>query len=70
MSGDLTVKVLKNGMHSGAASGIVPSSFRIIRQLIERIEDSYTGKVLIQEMYQDITDLDYAKAESVAKVFS
>ena len=68
VSGDLTVKVLKNGMHSGAASGIVPSSFRIIRQLIERIEDSYTGKVLIQEMYQDITDLDYAKAESVAKV--
>jgi len=27
----VTVKVLKEGVHSGDASGIVPSSFRIFR---------------------------------------
>lgn len=40
-----TVKVLKEGVHSGDASGIVPSSFRIIRMLLDRIEDSKTGYV-------------------------
>jgi len=37
---------LKEGVHSGHASGIVPSSFRILRSLIDRIEDSKTGKML------------------------
>lgn len=35
----LQAEVLKEGVHSGDASGIVPSSFRIIRQLLSRIED-------------------------------
>ena len=43
---DLTVEVLDAGAHSGQASGVVPSSFRIIRQLLDRIEDSATGRVL------------------------
>src|SRR3989475_4940410 len=38
ISGTLTVEVLSEGVHSGAASGIVPSSFRILRQLLDRIE--------------------------------
>jgi acetylornithine deacetylase/succinyl-diaminopimelate desuccinylase-like protein len=37
MSGTLTVKVLKEGMHSGAASGVVPSSFNIMRILLDRL---------------------------------
>lgn len=40
-----TVSVLKEGVHSGDASGVVPSSFRIIRMLLDRIEDSKTGTV-------------------------
>jgi acetylornithine deacetylase/succinyl-diaminopimelate desuccinylase-like protein len=43
--GDLTVQVLTEGVHSGDASGIVPDSFRIIRLLLERLEDGTTGKI-------------------------
>ena len=44
--GTLSVEVLREGVHSGAASGIVPSSFRVLRQLLDRIEDSRTGEML------------------------
>jgi acetylornithine deacetylase/succinyl-diaminopimelate desuccinylase-like protein len=47
----LTVEVLRQGMHSGAASGIVPSSFRILRQLLDRVEDSATGEILVPELH-------------------
>ena len=40
-----TVRVLKEGVHSGDASGVVPSSFRIARLLLDRIEDPKTGEV-------------------------
>ena len=46
VNGVLTVEVLTEGVHSGAASGIVPSSFRIARQLLSRIEDEQTGAVV------------------------
>lgn len=42
----LSVKVLKEGVHSGDSSGIVPSSFRILRQLLDRIEDPKTGEMV------------------------
>ena len=45
VTGDLKVEVLREGVHSGDASGIVPSSFRILRQLLSRIEDPETGRV-------------------------
>ncbi|MFN9212731.1 MAG: M20/M25/M40 family metallo-hydrolase [Betaproteobacteria bacterium] len=44
--GALTVEVLEEGVHSGAASGLVPSSMRIARQLLNRIDDPATGRVL------------------------
>ena len=44
--GNFTVKVLSEGVHSGDASGIVPSSFRLLRQLLSRLEDETTGKIL------------------------
>jgi acetylornithine deacetylase/succinyl-diaminopimelate desuccinylase-like protein len=43
--GLLSVDVLREGVHSGNASGIVPSSFRIIRMLLDRVDDSRTGKL-------------------------
>jgi acetylornithine deacetylase/succinyl-diaminopimelate desuccinylase-like protein len=43
VGGVLSVQVLDEGVHSGDASGVVPSSFRILRQLLDRIEDSTTG---------------------------
>jgi acetylornithine deacetylase/succinyl-diaminopimelate desuccinylase-like protein len=45
-SGLLTVEVLSEGVHSGSASGVVPSSFRILRMLLDRFEDARTGEVL------------------------
>merc|ERR1719235_1832135 len=43
--GTLRVEILKEGVHSGLASGIVPCSFRILRNLLDRVEDSTTGLV-------------------------
>ena len=53
-SADVTVRVLPGGMHSGQASGVVPSSFRVLRMLLDRLEDSATGRVLLPEMHVDI----------------
>ena len=44
VGGTLTVEVLTEGVHSGDASGVVPSSFRIARQLLDRIDDPRTGR--------------------------
>ena len=52
--GRLTVEVLTEGVHSGDASGIVPSSFRIARKLLDRIEDAATGHVLPSEFHAPI----------------
>lgn len=52
--GTLTVRVLTEGMHSGAASGIVPSSFRILRALLSRVEDEETGRMALPELFVEI----------------
>lgn len=52
--GVLTVEILTEGVHSGKASGIVPSSFRIMRQLLSRLEDEKTGKMLVNELQVEI----------------
>lgn len=46
LGGTIEVRTLKVGVHSGEASGIVPGSFMILRQLLDRIEDSRTGEIL------------------------
>lgn len=51
---NVTVRVLEEGVHSGAASGMVPSSFRLMRQLLDRIEDAVTGQILLPELHVDI----------------
>lgn len=52
--GVLRVDVLSEGVHSGDASGVVPSSFRILRQLIARIEDAATGAVKLEALHAEI----------------
>ena len=54
VGGTLTVKVLNQGVHSGDATGVVPSSFRIARQLLDRLEDSKTGKILPAAFHAEI----------------
>jgi len=53
-AGTLSVDVLTEGVHSGDASGIVPSSFRIARALLDRLEDARTGVVLPREFHAEI----------------
>ena len=66
--GNLTVEVLTEGVHSGDASGIVPSSFRILRQLLDRIEDAKTGKILPEWLYVEIPETRLAEAKETARV--
>jgi acetylornithine deacetylase/succinyl-diaminopimelate desuccinylase-like protein len=56
VGGTLTVEILSEGVHSGHASGIVPSSFRIARQLLNRLDDAATGVVLLPELHTDIPE--------------
>jgi acetylornithine deacetylase/succinyl-diaminopimelate desuccinylase-like protein len=63
----VTVTVLDAAQHSGLASGIVPSSFRIMRELLGRLEDSATGVIRIPEMNVEIPDRRRAEAEETAR---
>jgi acetylornithine deacetylase/succinyl-diaminopimelate desuccinylase-like protein len=51
---DLTVRVLDEGVHSGAAGGVVPSTFRMLRGLLDRIEDVATGELRVPELHVDL----------------
>ncbi|MBU6234128.1 MAG: M20/M25/M40 family metallo-hydrolase [Acidobacteria bacterium] len=66
---NLTVRVLDRGQHSGSASGVVPSSMRIIRQLLDRIEDARTGDILLPELIAAIPASHVAAADAVAQEF-
>lgn len=70
VGGDLIVEVLDEGVHSGDASGIVPSSFRIIRQLLERLEDANTGEILPSEFHGNIPSERVEQADYGAKILS
>jgi acetylornithine deacetylase/succinyl-diaminopimelate desuccinylase-like protein len=54
LSGHLTISTLTEGVHSGAASGIVPSTFRILRQLLSRLEDEKTGAIIPRDLYVEV----------------
>ncbi|MBM4267248.1 MAG: M20/M25/M40 family metallo-hydrolase [Deltaproteobacteria bacterium] len=64
---DLGVEVLEEGVHSGDAGGVVPSSFRIARLLLERLEDATTGRVRLPELHADIPADRRAQAEVAAE---
>ena len=66
--GTLTVKVLSEGVHSGSASGIVPSSFRIARQLLSRIENVETGEITVAELRVDTPQDRVAQAKAAAQI--
>ena len=65
----LTVRVLEQSQHSGSASGVVPSSFRILRQLLDRVEDANSGNVLVESMHVAIPDAELKSAQDLADEF-
>ena len=67
VNGVLTVEVLTEGIHSGA-SGIVPSSFRILRSLLSRIEDERTGEIRLRDLHVDIPGERLEQARAVAEL--
>lgn len=67
VSVEVTVKVLDSGLHSGIASGIVPSSFRVMRQLLDRIEDPETGEILLPELNVEIPANRIAEARAAVE---
>ena len=67
--GTLRVDILTEGVHSGEASGVVPSTFRICRELLDRIEDSFDGRILLPELHVEIPDDRREQAAATAAEF-
>ncbi|BBD79705.1 M20 family metallopeptidase [Aerosticca soli] len=66
--GELRVQILEEGVHSGDASGVVPSSFRILRQLLDRLEDAGSGEIRPRELHAAIPPQRVAQAEQAARI--
>ncbi|MBL8863838.1 MAG: M20 family metallopeptidase [Planctomycetes bacterium] len=68
VGGTLTVETLKEGVHSGDASGIVPSTFRVLRSVLSRLEDEETGRVLPKDLWVKVPKQRQAQAKAAAKI--
>lgn len=66
--GNFTVKVLDEGVHSGDASGVVPSSFRLLRQLLSRLEDESTGRIVVEGLHVEVPAERLEQAHKCAQV--
>lgn len=66
--GELSVEVLKEGVHSGNASGIVADSFRIARQLLSRLENETSGEIQLPQLHCNIPDERIKQASACANV--
>ena len=67
-SGTLKVEILTEGIHSGDASGLVPSSFRIMRMVLDRLEDSATGRLLPASFHCEVPPERLAQAKATAAI--
>jgi acetylornithine deacetylase/succinyl-diaminopimelate desuccinylase-like protein len=68
VGGTLTVDILSEGVHSGDAGGVVPSSFRIARQLLDRIDDSRTGEVHCSAFHCEVPPDRLEQAKQAAQI--
>ena len=68
VTGTLKVEVLTEGVHSGDASGVVPSSFRIMRQLLDRLEDSASGHLLPPQFHCEVPPERLQQARVTAQI--
>ncbi len=66
---DVRIDVLERGLHSGSVSGVVPSSFRILRQLLDRIEDPASGEVRLRALLADVPSDHLVAAQATADEF-
>ena len=68
VNGLLSVEVLSEGVHSGDASGVVASSLRIARKLLDRIDDAGTGVVKDEAFHAPIPSERIEQAKRAAEV--
>ncbi|MDH5339043.1 MAG: M20 family metallopeptidase [Rubrivivax sp.] len=68
VTGTLKVEILSEGVHSGDASGLVPSSFRILRQVLDRLEDARTGRLLPGSLHCEVPASRVAQARATAAI--
>jgi acetylornithine deacetylase/succinyl-diaminopimelate desuccinylase-like protein len=68
VSGVLKVEILDEGVHSGDSSGLVPSSFRILRHVLDRLEDSATGELLPQSFHCTVPTDRLAQVQTTAQI--
>ncbi len=68
VSGVLKVEILSEGIHSGDSSGVVPSSFRILRHVLDRLEDSKTGELLPQSFHCEVPASRLAQTQATAAI--
>ena len=66
----MKVEVLREGVHSGGASGHVPSSFRIARSLLSRLEDEKTGEILIDELNTEIPNYRIEETKNLVSILN
>jgi len=67
LTGTLRADVLTEGVHSGGAGGIVPSSFRVLRKLLKRVEDEDTGRLKPAGLFVDIPEQRTEQAAKAAE---
>lgn len=68
VTGDLRISTVTEGIHSGDASGIVPSSFRVARVLLDRIEDAATGEIVLDALRAEVPSDRMEQARAAAGV--
>jgi acetylornithine deacetylase/succinyl-diaminopimelate desuccinylase-like protein len=66
--GLLHVRVLEEGVHSGMATGIAPTPFRIVEQLLARLESPINGGLLLDELSVSIPKDRRAQIDTAARV--
>lgn len=67
-SGVLRVEALREGVHSGDAGGLVADTFRVVRTLLDRVEDAATGEILLREAYAPIPERRVGEAAAAAVI--
>ena len=68
LTGRLSVRVLTEGVHSGMATGIAPTPFRLLEQLLARIENPVTGDVTLEELHVRLPKDRFAQLTAAARV--
>jgi acetylornithine deacetylase/succinyl-diaminopimelate desuccinylase-like protein len=63
----MRVEVLREGVHSGDGSGVIPSSFRVARQILSRLEDEKTGRILPEELWVTVPEARVEQARNVVE---